>query len=766
MRKRFVHNRGAAAVVVIVLVLLLVLAGAGYWFYSKGGGIGVKSSAFDMAGHLPKTAKVAWMIDMRGQADPEEVKEDVKEIIAQMPEDERKKMDEDLKKELGVTFDELASLFDGRAASAVLEQAGKPGAVALVGLKDVAGFEKMVKAKTPPNSKTEAVGGVTFTFTPEGQCWGNDKTWVYLADSKASAELLVASAAGKEPLSGLPMFVEARDRAAGSSSLAAFYWDIASSVKAMQAVQPPIPYTDAQTYKDLACLQYAVGNMDLKGGMVNLFLKVLDDKSTLSAKLLAKGSVTPASFGAMTKNTNQGLALDLEWTFNTLVQLSMLSPQTREYGSALPAGLAMIGNPFNSFDGEIAFTSNTIELFGPLMGENFSTARAQGQFTACKSNLKNIGTACEMYSTDYQGKYPANLTLLTPNYLKTIPQCPAAGSDTYSSTFKSTANPDYYEVACSGNHHQQASDNLPSYNCNEGLNPGTEIGGPDKPEPQPSVVVTAGVKDPVLAHALLAKGLPDAGAEPKPPEEKVYKLPEGTLVMKTATPARLIFGYGDKTADLLDTKGGTLADKARLKEALDWGKEGIVYADYLNLNPLVAEFGKALPKEDTPEAKMARALYDKAKDLDLEGASCLAVRPDGLHWRAYGSTTGFAAAGAVGAAIMVPNFIRARGQGQATACKSNLKNIGTAMEMYSTDYQGKYPPNMSYLTPNYLKTIPECPAAATVTYTAYMGKNAKGNPDHYNDYYYVECKGANHVKVGLPPDFPAYNGIMGLIEGP
>ena len=46
---------------------------------------------------------------------------------------------------------------------------------------------------------------------------------------------------------------------------------------------------------------------------------------------------------------------------------------------------------------------------------------------------------------------------------------------------------------------------------------------------------------------------------------------------------------------------------------------------------------------------------------------------------------------AILAAILVPNFIRARAQGQLTACKSNLKNIGTAMEKYSTDWGGKYP---------------------------------------------------------------------------
>lgn len=762
MRRRFTRHRGSAAVVLVVLVLLAVLAGVGYWFYSKGGGLGPKGSAFDMAAHLPKSAKVAWMMDMRGQVDPDELKDDIKDVLAQMPEDDRKKMEADFKEQVGVTMDEASSFFDGRAAGAVFEQGGKPGAVGLVGLRDAAAFEKLVKSKAPAGAKTEAVGGVTFTFIPDGQCWGNDTTWAYLADSKASAELLVAAAAGKDTLSAQPLFTEARERAAGNSSLMGFYWDIASSVKAAQGVS--MPYTDAQTFKDLACLQYVVANMDSDGGMANVFLKVLDDKSALSAKLLAKGSVTPASFAALTKNTSQGMALDLEWTFNTLVQLAMLSPDSREYGGYASAGLAMVGNPFASFNGEIALTTNSLDMAGPTLTKNFGSARAQGQLTACKSNLKNIATACEMYSTDFGGKYPTNLSALTPNYLKTVPECPAAGTDTYSSTYKSSTDPDFYEFACSGNHHQQDSDNLPSYNANEGLNGGKEIGGPDEPPPVPSVVITALVKDPVLANALLGKALGDVGGAPKPPEDKTYNVPGATMVMKTAAPARLIVSYGDKAEALLDTKNGTLADIPKLKTALEWGGDGIVYADYLNLNPLLAEISKGMPDEDTPEAKTARVIFDKLKDLDLEGASCLAARPDGLQWRAYGSSSGFIAVGAVGAAIMVPNFIKARGQGQETACKSNLKNIGTALEMYSTDYSGKYPASMDLLTPNYLRTIPECPAAGTVTYKAYFGPNAKGNDQHYEDYYYVECAGSHHTESGTPPDHPAYNAIMGLIE--
>ncbi len=120
---------------------------------------------------------------------------------------------------------------------------------------------------------------------------------------------------------------------------------------------------------------------------------------------------------------------------------------------------------------------------------------------------------------------------------------------------------------------------------------------------------------------------------------------------------------------------------------------------------------------------------------------------------------------AILAAILVPNFIRARAQGQLTACKSNLKNMGTAMEMYSTDWSGKYPTNGKVsLTPNYLKTIPECPAAGTDTYIMISGAGATYNTQSYQDYYFVSCNGPNHLPVSVPANYPQYNGIVGLIE--
>lgn len=103
----------------------------------------------------------------------------------------------------------------------------------------------------------------------------------------------------------------------------------------------------------------------------------------------------------------------------------------------------------------------------------FMRGHGSSPLTACKSNLKNLATACEMYASDYGGHYPADLTLLTGgNYLRTVPTCPAAGRDTYSSTYEVSAQPDSFRFACSGCHHHRSgihAPNYPRYSAEEGL---------------------------------------------------------------------------------------------------------------------------------------------------------------------------------------------------------------------------------------------------------------------------------------------------------
>ncbi len=75
-------------------------------------------------------------------------------------------------------------------------------------------------------------------------------------------------------------------------------------------------------------------------------------------------------------------------------------------------------------------------------------------------------------------------------------------------------------------------------------------------------------------------------------------------------------------------------------------------------------------------------------------------------------------------ALLLPLWQHAAAERQERGCLSNLKDVGTAMEMYSTDYAGRYPmvPGsrqftdqlvpLAQLKPGYLKAVPTCPTGA------------------------------------------------------
>lgn len=124
---------------------------------------------------------------------------------------------------------------------------------------------------------------------------------------------------------------------------------------------------------------------------------------------------------------------------------------------------------------------------------------------------------------------------------------------------------------------------------------------------------------------------------------------------------------------------------------------------------------------------------------------------------------------AILAAILVPNFLKARAQGQLTACKSNCKNIATALEMYSSDNGGRYPTQGSFVNlltgGNYLKLIPTCPAAGSSTYTGAF--TSTQTPDSFSFY----CTGNNHAKAytgftAVSGGFPQYSAESGLLDHP
>src|SRR5437016_4785405 len=65
---------------------------------------------------------------------------------------------------------------------------------------------------------------------------------------------------------------------------------------------------------------------------------------------------------------------------------------------------------------------------------------------------------------------------------------------------------------------------------------------------------------------------------------------------------------------------------------------------------------------------------------------------------------------AILAAILIPNFLRARAQSQFAASKGNLKNLATALESYFVD-KASYPAAITDLSTGqaYLRAIPPDP---------------------------------------------------------
>lgn len=112
--------------------------------------------------------------------------------------------------------------------------------------------------------------------------------------------------------------------------------------------------------------------------------------------------------------------------------------------------------------------------------------------------------------------------------------------------------------------------------------------------------------------------------------------------------------------------------------------------------------------------------------------------------------------------------VRPRGAGRTlSGCKSNLKNLATALEMYATDNNGFYPKDWKAMTAgNYLKALPTCPEAKMMTYLDYQAIN-QGKLHAFS----FSCVGDNHHERyaafrGSSINYPRYNSDKGLGDHP
>ncbi len=89
-------------------------------------------------------------------------------------------------------------------------------------------------------------------------------------------------------------------------------------------------------------------------------------------------------------------------------------------------------------------------LVSSLAAPFFLDRQAHKTVRECQANLKSLGNALELYSTDFSGLYPPEPERLVPSYLKTLPRCTTSRRKPY--FYAVAAAPDAYTLACQGDH--------------------------------------------------------------------------------------------------------------------------------------------------------------------------------------------------------------------------------------------------------------------------------------------------------------------------
>ena len=113
---------------------------------------------------------------------------------------------------------------------------------------------------------------------------------------------------------------------------------------------------------------------------------------------------------------------------------------------------------------------------------NFTRAKASGAYTQCQSHCRKIGEALEAFAKSNDGQYPRSLTMLTPDYLATIPTCEGYKAKielirrkrpSYCDTYTVSDDLRVFTLYCGSRDHDICGtpDNFPQYTSTDGLRP-------------------------------------------------------------------------------------------------------------------------------------------------------------------------------------------------------------------------------------------------------------------------------------------------------
>lgn len=633
-------------------------------------------------------------------------------------------------------------------------------------------------AKVKEKAKPETLAGQSVYVVEKDFCLCIAGDSLLIASSKSMMEKAInATLQHKNTLAEDEKFKQALGKVPnlGKGNGSTVFLDLNPVWGSIEKLPRVAQYTDADTFRGLRSLPYAIGGTYAQSGSWHgeAFLAVdAQAKTDLAAAFLKKptpahglAALVPESWGCY-----QGF--DTIYSYEVIQALIRLIPMGR---MGLTMGMSQVGlGPDGAreklfrkaFDGQTAWGLDMTAL-SEAGAKSMGEAGKEGQRTACSSNLKNVATALEMYSTDNAGRYPETLQPLAPNYLKTIPTCPSAHKDTYSETYKMGSNPDSYSFRCS----ETEAHDL-SYTSEKGLvaeAPLAPATAPSAAADQVQGVLLLGVKDASAAKELMDQVGPWEKIEVAGKEAYHLSQDKAELYwMLLDKPSALVVSFAGKGKESLAAavecasgKTASLAKNSAYSSfAGKYSKDSAEFS-YLNLKALLGQLKAAAAKSTDPdEALMVQQILTSVEGQLNDDLGSIQVEADGLRYTNEGTSGAFGMGAASLLAIAGPNFVKARSQGMLTACKSNEKNIATALEMYSSDNAGHYPKDLKPLiSGQYLKYIPTCPAASKDTYSETYQVTAQ--PANFSFF----CSGHNHGAL-LPENFPQYFSTSGLVDRP
>ncbi len=330
----------------------------------------------------------------------------------------------------------------------------------------------------------------------------------------------------------------------------------------------------------------------------------------------------PASINLFPKDTSFYAAFDVKLLYNIIVKVSLSMPDGEKQFTQFKdefkknVGFDFEKDIIENLAGEAAYAFDFMELMQSVM----NPAAAAGANVAAESNLKNIATALEMYSTDNKGHYPEELKELSPSYLKAIPPAPQ-GMQYY---YEAKENPDHFMLGYSKDGEELSMDH-PRFDSNTGIAGGSSASA--RPQRQtPPILLSLKLKDKAKVGEIVNSLVKKAGPMFKEEEHggvKIYGAPGqfGVGIFEDF----LILGTGKASATLntiIDNKMAadkSLSGNSAYLKLKDKMKGKVLSVSIIQLEKIMPFMEMAMgmaAAQDPQSAEQAKVFLEKAKEYD------------------------------------------------------------------------------------------------------------------------------------------------------